>query len=316
MPTNEDWSKGTKRKHIELDRQYLWREDTVELIAGWVGIRPGMTVVDVGCGLGYLGRTYWKYYGYGGLYVGFDISSDLLLEAMELSEEWAENGASLFSLADAYRLPLPDNCADLSMCQTMLMHLDRPEDALAEMIRVAKPGGTVMCKEPDHISAQSAQTYSSLPAPSIEERLNELRALLITVEGRKKLGKGDRGIGIKIPKMMADLGLIGIDARSNDLVFLVQPPYETEQQQFHMARARERLESDEELADWEREFKECYAAGGGSQSSCNRYLEYAREQREKIAKLYRNQVEDGSYFACGARCSSFFCVKGIKPEAT
>lgn len=231
---------------------------------------------------------------------------------MPTNEDWSKG---IKRKHDAYHLPLPSNCSNVTMCQTMLMHMGRPEDALAEMIRITRPGGTVMCKEPDHISMQLTQSHTSLPPPSVKEQILELKTLLIAVEGRKKLGRGDRGIGIKIPKMMANLDLIGIDARSNDLVYLVQPPYETDQQRFHLSRAMERLEDEEELIAWEREFKECYVAGWGSRSSCYRYLKYSRKQRDKVARLYRNQAESGSYFACGVRSSAFFCVKGIKPEA-
>lgn len=115
--------------------------------------------------------------------------------------------------------------------------------------------------------------------------------------------------------MMSDLGLLDIDARANDLVFLVLPPYESPRERFWMHRAQERLQDDRAMQEWERDFRECFLAGGGSRSSCYRYLRYCREQRRVTVELYRTQVENGSYFACSASGGAFLCVRGVKPGA-
>lgn len=65
-----DWSKRPLRQMLVEQRKFLWPEDTVAKLAAWMGLRPGMTAVDVGCGLGYLGYTYWPYFGKGGRYFG------------------------------------------------------------------------------------------------------------------------------------------------------------------------------------------------------------------------------------------------------
>ena len=100
-----DWSKDEHRKHIIEERKFLWREDSIELYAKWIGLKAGMTGVDVGCGLGYLGWTFWKYFGNGGKYIGIDISEKLILEAKEISNDWIKRSSVEFLVGDVYLYP-------------------------------------------------------------------------------------------------------------------------------------------------------------------------------------------------------------------
>ena len=160
-------------------RKFMWHQDTVDKLAVWLGLVPGMTAVDVGCGLGNLGYTYWHYFGEGGHYFGVDTSSELIREATEAAKEWATGGETKFVVGDAYKLPFPDNFADWVMCQTLLMHLEKPELTLAEMVRVAKPGGLIMCIEPDNLSTSLAKPCWSIPELDIEEELLIKKVYLI-----------------------------------------------------------------------------------------------------------------------------------------
>ena len=54
-----------------------------------------------------------------------------------------------FVQGDATRIPLPDNAFDVVTCQTLLMHLARPLEALREMLRILRPGGLLVCVEPN-----------------------------------------------------------------------------------------------------------------------------------------------------------------------
>ncbi len=51
--------------------------------------------------------------------------------------------------ADAYRLPFAEDAFDTAHCERVLMHLEEPGAALAEMKRVVRPGGWVVAVEPD-----------------------------------------------------------------------------------------------------------------------------------------------------------------------
>ncbi len=310
-----DWSEKDLKKHIVDQRKHLWRESTIERVASWLDLRSRITAVDIGCGLGYLGWTFWRHYGSGSSYIGIDCSIKLLREAQEIQSEWSEGGNACFVNGSAYSIPLPDECADWTMCQTLLMHLEFPENAMNEMIRVTKRGGVIMCMEPDNISSSMSMVSNSVHSPSIEEKLAQFKIQLIWAEGRKKLGRGDWGIGTRVPGMMAELGLINIDALYNDSPRFVHPPYETEVQKYSIEKMRENIKDKDEDTKklLRRRYKECFLAGGGSLSTFYRYMKSVEARQEEWETMVLDQLENSSY-CHGISGSHFYCIRGFKPE--
>jgi len=301
-----DWSKGCWKEMLVEQRKFMWHKDTIDKLAVWLELKPGMTAVDVGCGLGNLGYTYWPYFGKGGRYLGVDVSEELIQEAAEASREWAIGGEAKFMVGDVYKLPFSDNFVDRVMCQTLLMHLENPELALSEMIRVAKPGGLITCNEPDNLSAMLTKPYWSMPDLDIDEELLVKKVHLICHKGRIKLGRGDNSIGSKVPAMMKNLGLIEIDARMNDIVHFLIPPYEDPRQQ-HLLKMVKKTQLDEHEF-WMERTKEEFLAGGGNPEEYERF----REISERLKPILQQQIEEGRFAACGP--SFFYVIKGRKPE--
>lgn len=310
----KDWSEERLKRMIVEQRKHMWRDDSIEMYSKWMGLRQGMTAVDIGCGLGYLGWTFWKFFGDGGEYCGVDQSASLLEEARSISEDWAQGGKASFQQGDAYELPFPDDYADWTMCQTLLMHLEFPEKALAEMIRVTKPGGLIMCNEPDNISASGRVVHFSGMEISDEHIIQSHKMMLIWARGRKKLGHGDYSIAVKIPMMMHDLGLVEIDSRCNDTCNFVQPPYETPRQKNILEMTKKSFDKDEENNKrWQQEYREFFLAGGGSLSSFYRHKKRNDSMREEFRQMHKDQVENGTWYCCWG-ASSFFCIKGRKTK--
>lgn len=171
-----------------------------------------------------MGYSFYKYFGKGGTYLGVDHSENLMREATEMAPNWATSGRTDFVQGDAYKLPYPDNSADIVMCQTLLMHLVDPEKAIAEMIRVCKVGGKVVCMEPDNFAQNINPGFSPLQ-PDFETYWLQSKIYYYLLQGRKQAGKGDNAIGFKIPAMLKKAGLIKIDARANDRIYLFDAPY-------------------------------------------------------------------------------------------
>lgn len=310
-PPKDRWAKGEYKRAIIEQRKFLWAPDFVALLAEWIGFRRGMTVVDVGCGLGYLGTLYWQYFGKGGRYLGVDVSPKLVSRAQRLARGWARGGTAEFRTEEACALPLPDNYADIVMCQTLLMHLARPELALAEMVRVAKPGGVVVCKEPDNLSSWMGHPYNSLPERPIEEELFFKRANLLCAKGNLALGRGDFSIGAKVPLMMDRAGLVEVDAKMNDQPWLQIPPYVSPRQQYLWKRQLEAMGRQAgERRKFMRQTKKLMLAGGGSMAEYRRMAKLTSGVTARN-KLYRKQLRDGTYYSCGF--GPFYVVKGTKP---
>lgn len=111
-------------------------------------VGPGQDVLDVACGTGIVTRTAADLVGPGGSVVGLDLNDAMLTVARRVRPdlEWRQGSA------DA--LPFDADSFDAVLCQMALMFFpDRPK-ALAEMRRVARPGGTVAVDVPGRLEAQ------------------------------------------------------------------------------------------------------------------------------------------------------------------
>jgi SAM-dependent methyltransferase len=304
-----DWSKGHWYKAIVEQRKFLWSPHAVKFFASWMELKQGMTAVDVGCGLGYLGYTYWPYFGKEGHYIGVDQSEKLLKEAKKGARIWARGGDAEFKVGDAYNLPFDDNYADWVMCQTLLMHLENPDEAIREMIRILKPGGLLMCKEPDNLSAILGKHFNSAYQFTDEDHLLQAGIQLAINRGRIKLGRGDQSIGNKIPHILSRMGMREIDVRMNEQTHFLEPPYESEEQK-HLLKILKRQHSDtKEDKYWIKQSQEELLAGGGDVKDFRRWLRLMKKFHAAAAKQHKRN----EYASCSGRC--FFIIKARKPKA-
>ncbi len=93
----------------------------------------GKTVLDVGCGRGFLGDVVTAQ---GGTYTGMDFVT-------------SRTGFRL-AQGDAAALPFPDNHFDLLCCIDASEHFPEPEKVAAEFFRVLKPGGAFFLSAPNY----------------------------------------------------------------------------------------------------------------------------------------------------------------------
>ena len=101
-------------------------------------------VVDVGCGSGYSLPKLAQRFAPREL-VAVDIDPQMLATA---GAEAQRAGVAVRLLeASSSRLPLPDGSADLLFCHQTFHHLVEQEAALAEFLRVLKPGGVLLFAE-------------------------------------------------------------------------------------------------------------------------------------------------------------------------
>jgi ubiquinone/menaquinone biosynthesis C-methylase UbiE len=106
-------------------------------------LAPPARVVDVGCGRGLLAFGAADLVGRDGEVVGVDVSTEALGAAAPLARQ---TGVALVC-GDARRLPLPDGRAGAVIWRSLLVYLERREEALAEALRVLAPGGRLSFSE-------------------------------------------------------------------------------------------------------------------------------------------------------------------------
>ena len=103
---------------------------------------PGArTVVDVGANDGEATATYGV--GADGFVVGVDVSHPLLVRFRRRLPVHAA------VVGDGARLPLADACADALFCTETLEHVPSPGAAVAEFVRVLRPGGVFVVQSPN-----------------------------------------------------------------------------------------------------------------------------------------------------------------------
>lgn len=109
------------------------QEGRVELITSWLGTISGSTIVDVGCGGGFLAAPL---HARGARIVGIDISPASLRIARQKT-----GGNCLYLCADCNALPLGDESADHVLLSDILDHTETWPNVLREAARVLRPGG-------------------------------------------------------------------------------------------------------------------------------------------------------------------------------
>ncbi len=102
-------------------------------------LHAGSTVLDVGCGPGNFTGPFGEVVGVTGLAIGLDASTPMLTRAVR---EHSGPG-SAYLRADATRVPLADGSVDAVSCFGALYLVDDPRAALAEQLRVLRPGGVL-----------------------------------------------------------------------------------------------------------------------------------------------------------------------------
>ncbi|HNQ86180.1 MAG TPA: class I SAM-dependent methyltransferase [Deltaproteobacteria bacterium] len=117
-------------------------------------LKPGFKVLDAGCGGGrHLSEAYRAR---GVSVVGIDLNRDDALKAHNTTKIMRHEGehgggASLVMVSDVTRLPFKDASFDLVICSEVLEHIPDHRQAIAEVIRVLKPGRSLVVSVPRYL---------------------------------------------------------------------------------------------------------------------------------------------------------------------
>lgn len=146
MAESKKWSVYFQNpEFLERTRLFMIHPDMFPLVRRWCGIKDGVRLLDVGCGTGYFTRLLSS----GGEMVtasGIDLEEPFIEYA---KKEAAEQGLPIeFIVGDALSLPFEDNTFDAVVSHTFFTSIPDPERAMAEMIRVIKPGGIISSVTP------------------------------------------------------------------------------------------------------------------------------------------------------------------------
>lgn len=165
-----------------------------------LGPLTGARVLEVGCGGGPILRALAPRVGARGRVVGLDPSAAFLALARDAAAR--EGYAAMIALhaGDAAALPYRDASFDVVLAVTTLHHLGQAERAVAEMVRVARPGGRIGVFENDSESAIVAH-----PDRALTRRI---------VAAYADHAFMDSWLARRLPGMLGAAGLTGIGIRA------------------------------------------------------------------------------------------------------
>jgi SAM-dependent methyltransferase len=163
-----------------------------------VGLVPGQCAIDLGCGPRGILSLLAERVSPGGRVVGADSDPARVGVANEF---FARNGLGVVDVivADARHTGLAPEQFDLVHARTLLINVPEPGEVVAEMVRLARPGGWVAAMEPD---SGYELCYPSHPAV---ERVHELYLAAFGRDG------ADPRIGRRVPELFRLAGLDGVE---------------------------------------------------------------------------------------------------------
>ena len=244
------WASIQSIEVLERSRAVRFRPEMREVLMSYFGLTKGMRVLDVGCGPGTF-TTYLAEAIAPGEVTGLDLDEDFIAHATAKAKAAGTPGLR-YVVGNAYALPFGDDSFDAVTSYTGIGVLSDPTKAVAEMVRVCRPGGWVSIGEGvlgpagvDFYGIDGTQEPEPFPgARRVQELMSRLRT-----------GRGDSvpGIGsVTWPRkaLWALLPALGLeDVQLNAWGHVVAPDDHRVPSEL---RRQLREEAHDEVQDWVR----------------------------------------------------------------
>ena len=166
-----------------------------------VGLRPGQSAIDLGCGPRGILDLLAERVSRAGRAVGLDADRAHTAMAAEFAARRGLSGVEVMT-ADARNTGLATGSFDLVHARTLLVNLPDPADVAAEMVRLARPGGWVASLEPD---TEYVRCYPPHPA---FDRLCDIFTVVFRRNG------ADPWIGRRVAQIFRQAGLGDVEAEA------------------------------------------------------------------------------------------------------
>ena len=184
---------STLAEHERLNRQGRLIFKLTRHFLDEIGLSPGMRVLDVGSGVGDLSLFAARAVGASGQVVCLDTDTQALSVAKDRAIREGLNNV-LFHRCDLYRYATT-TAFDAIIGRCVLLHQNKPLDALTKLLRHLRAGGIVAFQEP-----WFSRAFSYPEAPLFQRVLGWLHD---TVKERGL--EGD--IGVRLPSLYESAGL-------------------------------------------------------------------------------------------------------------
>lgn len=149
-----------------LERMNYFQEPEARVLLADLALTPGSTGLDVGCGVGLYALWLAEAVGLRGRVIGLEPGAERVEAARDLVGKRLDAGRLEFREGDATALAFESDSVDWVWCGDVLHHVLDTDKALAEFRRVVRPGGRVVIKESQVLSAMFLPGH-----PALERRI-------------------------------------------------------------------------------------------------------------------------------------------------
>ena len=164
------------------DPQRDERQKPRELVKA-MGLQRGMTVADVGTGIGYMLPFLSRAVGPGGRVIAEDIFDDFLASARQRAENQKLENVT-FVKGEATDPNLPEGQVDEVLVLDVYHHFDYPEKMLAAIHKALKPDGKLVIveyyKSPEAMPNGRAMSHIRLNRPDVIKEIESNHFRLVT----------------------------------------------------------------------------------------------------------------------------------------
>ncbi|HEY1497292.1 MAG TPA: methyltransferase domain-containing protein [Candidatus Solibacter sp.] len=171
-PANSGYQTEQQRKAVAsglADPARDEKQKPGELVRA-MGLQPGMTVADVGTGIGYMLPFLSRRVGPTGHVIAEDIFDDFLDSAKQRVENQKLENVTFVKGAETDP-KLPEGAVDVVLALDVYHHFDYPDKMLAAIHKSLKPGGKLVVveyyKRPEAMPNNRALTHIRLDMPDV-----------------------------------------------------------------------------------------------------------------------------------------------------
>lgn len=287
-------------------RNFWWNLDFMQLMSKRLNLANVQKVLDIGCGVGHWGRVLASVLAADAQIFGIDLEDAWIKQATHLAVEHGLNDRCHYQVGNALNLKYPDNSFDMVTCQTLLIHLKNPSDALQEFIRVLKPNGILLIAEPNSVPL-SLWANNVTPPLNMDTYINRIRFQHICETGKAVLGEGWISAGEFIPGQLAQLKVKDIQVYLSDKCNPTFPPYnQSIEQETIVKSVLENKNNEDEMWIWDKETTKRYFTAAMQNEYPNMAIseidnEFTRnwEFVKQVDNGILEAVKDGHYSTAG-----------------
>ncbi len=288
MNTKNNQSQHSQ-SHLNQAREYWWNEDFLELLAERLDLGACEAMADIGCGQGMMAFRLAPYLAKEATVFGIDQEEKHIRKAKKAVKKHNESACRFeFARGSAYQLPYDDYSMDLTLCQTLLIHLKDPLAAIREMARITQPGGWILALEPNNLVQHLLFDRYQDTDYEVEDILQVMEIRLRIEKGKKQEGMGFNSLGDVVPDLFIQAGLQDTRVWLSDKALQIIPPYDTREKRFRVAQLISWLEEGSGGLGYEENLK-YYLAGKGKKADFETYWQRVMVYKSTLLRKLKNQ---------------------------